>query len=229
MTTVGGKIQQIGRALFKDGDTGQLVQERDGALLTGDITSLYNDWIRAGKVWEAHFATETGTATVENNTAIDLTEPFFRMAAKSGKVIVPISVKIAAAVVWETADEVVVIAADTDAGASGGAAPDVRNLAVGSTSTSIGANDNGVDTPLDGDSAITEGTITNARVLDNHHFLTGGLYLPYEYNALKGDGWTYIEGPGTFLVYVARTSSTVDVFYSVKWAALDAAELKAAA
>lgn len=227
MTTVGGFVQQVGRSLFRDGDPAQLAQYRDGSLATGDITALYNTWLRAGKVWAAHFATETGAATVENNTAIDLAEPFFRMAAKDGKIIVPISVKIAAAVIWETGDEVVVIASDTDAEASGGALPDIRNLAVHNGSQiAIGDGDNGVNNPLDGDSPITEGTITNARVLDNHHFVTGGLYIPYEYNALKGDGWCMIEGPGTFLLYVARTTTTVEVFYSVKWAVLDSGELR---
>ncbi|KKK74237.1 hypothetical protein LCGC14_2885790, partial [marine sediment metagenome] len=200
-------------------------QFRDGSLVTGDITSLYNSWLRAGKVWEAHFATESGTATVENNTAIDLTEPFFRMAVKAGKVIVPISVKFAKAVVWETGDEVVVIATDTDAAASGGVAPDIRNLAIGTANTQIGDGDNGVQNPLDGDSPITEGAITRARVLDNHHFVTGQLGTPYEYNALKGDGWSMIEGEGTFLVYVANTTTTDEVFYSVKWAVLDSGEL----
>ena len=225
MTTVGGFVKQVGRALFNDGDPGQLAQFRDGSLVTGDITSLYNSWLRAGKVWEAHFATESGTATVENNTAIDLTEPFFRMAVKAGKVVVPISVKLAKAVVWETGDEVVVIASDTDATASGGAAPAIRNLAVGTANTQIGDGDNGVQNPLDGDSPITEAAITRSRVLDNHHFITGELGVPYEYNALKGDGWCMIEGEGTFLVYLANTTTTDEVFYSVKWAVLDSGEL----
>ncbi len=225
MTTVGGFVRQVGRSLFKDGSPGQLAQFRDGSLVTGDITSLYNSWLRGGKVWEAHFADEAGTATIENNTAIDLLEPFFRMAAKPGKVIVPISVKLASAVVWETGDEVVVIASDTDAGASGGVAPDIRCLAVGTAGSQIGDGDNGVTGALDGDSPITEGSITNARVLDNHMFITGGIHLPYEYNILKGDAWSMIEGPGTFLVYLTHTTTTEELFYSVKWAALDAGEL----
>ena len=225
MTTVGGFVRQVGRELFKDRNSAQLAQNRDASLITGDITSLYNTWLRAGKVWEAHFATEGGTATVENNTAIDLTEPFFRAAVKAGKVVVPISVYISSAVVWETADEWVVGAYDTDAAASGGAAPDVRNLAVATGSTAVGDNDNGVDTPLDGDSAITEGTATNFRVLKNGHHLTGGLYIPIEYNILKGDEMAMVEGPGVFGVWLARTTGTVEVLYSVKWAALDADEL----
>lgn len=229
MTTVGGKIRQIGRALFADGETGQLVQDRSGALLTGDITSRVDGWLRAGQVWEAHFATSTGTATIENNTALDLAEPFFRFGVKAGKVIVPIKVKIAAAVIWETSDEVMVAVADTDAAATGGAVPTILNLAVGTASTAIGDGDNGVNTPLDGDSPITEGTVTNLRVLDLHTHVTGELGKPYEYNILKGDTVAYIEGLGTFLVYAARTTTTVEVHYSVTWAALDAAELRAAA
>ena len=228
MTTVGGYIKQIGRELLGDGDHGQLAQNRDSSLVTGDITSLYNTWLRAGNVWEAHFATESGTATVENNTAIDLTEPFYRMSAKSGRLIVPIQVKIASAVVWETGDEVVVGMSDTATYNTGGAAPDVRNLAVNNGSLSaIGNNDSGVVNAFDGDAVLTEDTVTNVRVLDNHHFLTGGLHLPYEYNILKGDPMGMLEGAGSFLVYVARTTTTNEVFYTVKWANLDAAELRA--
>ncbi len=228
MTTVGGFIQQIGRTILKDGGPGQLAQNRDESLITNDITSLVNTWLRGGKLWEAHFATEGGTATVESNAAIDLTEPFFRMAVKSGKVIVPISVYVAPATVWETGDEWIVGAYDTDAAATGGALPDIRNMVVNNGSQpAIGDNDNGVNNPLDGDSAITEGAVTNFRVIKNGHELTGGLHLPVEYSILKGDAMGMLEGPSVFGVWLASTSG-IEVLYSVKWAVLDSAELRAA-
>ncbi len=225
MTTVGGFVKQVGRALFKDDASGQLAQLRDGSLNTSEISSLVQSWTRAGKVFGAQFATEGGSATLENNTALDLTEPFYRMAVKSGKVIVPISVYIAGALVWDTGDEWLIGAYDTDAGAAGGATPDIRNLAIATAGAAVGDNDNGVSDPLDGDSPITEGATTNLRVLKTGHFLTGGLHLPLEYSILKGDDLTMIEGSSVFGVWLARTTTTLEVFYSVKWAALEADEL----
>ena len=98
-------------------------------------------------------------------------------------------------------------------------------MAVATASTEVGDGDNGVSNPLDGDSPITEGTTTNFRVIKNGHHLTGGLYIPIEYSILKGDDMCMVEGLGVFGVWLARTTTTVEVLYSVKWAALDADEL----
>lgn len=226
LAQITGIAQQQGRAISADGTPVNPYFNRGGAIGTSSIQSLYDQWLRAGKVFEAHFATEGGTATIENNTAIDLTEPFFRLTVPATKVVVPIQVKIAPALVWETADEVVLYAADTDTYSSGGAATDVRSMFISNQGLKNPVS-SAVTSVFDGDSVLTEAALTNPRIIDVAGFLTGGLHVPYEYNILKGDPWAFINGPASFAVAVSRTTTTLEVLYTVKWAELDSSELGA--
>lgn len=225
MTEIAGRVQQQARSVAADSNSNSPgYVNRGGALEINSIQGLYDRWVRAGVVFSAQFATAGGLATIENNTAIDLTEPFFRLTVPASKAIIPIQVKIAAAVVWETGDEVVLFAGDTDTYNTGGAAATVRSMFIDNQGTGNPAS-SAASSVFDGDSALTESTLTNPRIIDVHHFLTGGLHLPYEYNILKGDPWTYIHGPASFGVMLARTTTTVEVLYTVKWAEIDKNEL----
>lgn len=219
-----GKVQQQSRQIASDGGNTSVHVNRGGAMEVNSIQGLYDRWLRAGQVFEGHFATEGGTATIENNTAVDLTEPFLTMGIPASKAVVILQVKVASAVVWETGDEVVMYASDTNVSATaGGAAADIRSLFIDNQGTGTPAST--AVTLFDGDAALTDGTLTNPRILDVHHFLTGGLHLPYEYNVLQGDPWFYIRGAASWGLMIARTTSTVEVLYTIKWAELDKNEL----
>jgi hypothetical protein len=224
MTDIRGFIQQQSRGVTPDGTWNNAYRNRGGQLEVNSLQGMYDSWLRAGRVFSAHFATEGGFATLENNTAVDLTEPFWRATVPAATVMVPIKIKVVPAVVWETGDEYILYTSDTDTYTTGGAASDVRGLFIdnqgsgnplSSTLTSV----------YDGDSALTEGAVTNPRILDFGHFLTGGLYLPYEYNIFKGDPWTMIHGPASICLMIARTTTTIECAYSVIWAELDKNEL----
>lgn len=219
-----GKVQQQSRSVASDGGNTSVHVNRGGAMEVNAINALYDRWVRAGQVFEAHFATEGGTATIENNTAIDLTEPFFRLTVPASKAIIPIQFKMIGAVVWETADSVVMYAADTDTYTSGGAAADVKSLFIDNTDTGTPLSSAATNV-RDGDSALTEATLTNPRIIDVHTFLTGGLFIPYEYNILKGDPWFYLHGAAAWCVAAARTTTTIEVLYTAKWAEIDKNEL----
>lgn len=224
MTDVRGFVQQQSRSIPSDGNWASAYVNRSGGFEVNSIQGQYDSWLRRGIVFEGHFATEGGTATIENNIAVDLTEPFLTMGIPASKAVVIIQVKVAAAVVWESGDEVVMYASDTNVSATaGGAAGDVRSLFIPGSGTGQPASS--AVTFYDGDAALTDGTITNPRILDVHHFLTGGLHLPYEYNVLKGDPWFYIQGAASWGLMIARTTTTVEVLYTVKWAELDKNEL----
>ena len=217
-------VQQQGRANGSDGVYGAAYRNRGGQLEVNTVHGMYDSWLRAGKVFEGHFATEGGTATIENNTAIDLTEPFILLSAPSSKVLVPIKIKVAPAVVWETGDEYILYTSDTEAYSSGGAAMDKVNFAaVSGADSSLGTS--ALAQAWDGDSALTAAALTNPRIIDFGHFLTGGLHLPYEYNILKGDPIVMLHGAGSVMLMIARTTTTVECAYSVVWAELDKSEL----
>lgn len=219
-------IQQQNGGTTADGSSGKAQGLRDGSLITADPASLYQKWLRAGKVFEAHFATETGTATIEANAAYDLTEPFFRLCVPSSKLFVPIQVKITPTTVWVTTDGITLMASADAADVvvnAGGAAPDVRNLAVvNANESSLG--DTAMTSIKDGDSVITEDALTSVRIIDNIVYRTGGLFEPYEYNILKGDPMAIIHGPGRFLVQ-AMLAGALECQYTIKWAELDKSEL----
>lgn len=225
MAEMGLNVQQQGDGNGSDSTTRTAAGTRMGELFTAEPGSLYNRWLRAGKVFQGQFATEGGTATIENNTAIDLTEPFLLLDVPSSKILVPLFVKIAPAVVWETGDEIVVYTSDTLGFSAGGAAMDVRNMAaVSSLDSALGST--ALTSAVDGDSVLTMAAATNVRLLDVHHHITGNLAAPYIYNAINGQNpMVMIHGVGSFAVMCARTTTTVEVLYTVMWAELDKSEL----
>lgn len=215
MTTVGGFVAQRSDDRYDEGDPARLKQFRDGGVLTA---SQYDMLVKGGRVFNGQFATAGGLATIENNTAVDLTEPFLRVSIKSGHTLIPLFIKVGGAVVWETGDEYILYTSDTDTYSSGGTAMTVRNLAQRSTSATA-VRQTQTANAYDGDSALTEGAVTNPRVIDSGHFLTGGLNLPYEYSAMNGNRpYTMIEGPGSLCLMIARTTTTVEAFYTMQWA-----------
>lgn len=225
MAEMGVSVQQQGRsALNSDGTTVTAAALRGGEIVTSSVDALYSQWLRAGQVFEAHFATEGGTATIEQNAAMDLTEPFFRLTVPSSKIFVPIRVKVSNQAVWTTADAIVLLTSDTDTYSSGGAAPDVRNLAaVSSLDSALGST--AMTSIYDGDSVLTEAALTNPRTIDVKHFLTGGLFIDYEYNILKGDPMVMVHGPSSFLAACKLAAAGAEVLYSVVWAELDKSAL----
>lgn len=220
MSEMGGSVQQQSRSVGSDGRTQNVTINRGGDLT---IAQQYDRWLREGRVFEAHFATPSGTATIEINTTYDLTEPFFRFTVPSSIVVVPIRVLVTPTTVWVTTDGITIGTSDTDTYTSGGAAPVVKNMAAVSSLDSA-LKTSSVTNIYDGDSVLTEAALTNPRILDAKVFRTGGLFVPYEYNILKGDPATMIHGPSSFWCN-AMLAGAFEVQYSVMWAELDKAEL----
>ena len=221
MAQIGINVQQQGYSLAADASTRTVAGNRSGALVTSSPQAMYDQWLRSGKVFEAHFATEGGSSTIEANATYDPTEPWFRLTVPSSKVMVPIKVKVTPTTVWVTTDMIVLSASDTNTYNTGGAAPDVRNLAaVSSLDSALGTT--AMTSVFDGDSALTENAMTNERIIDITVFRTGGLFLPYEYNILKGDPMVMVRGS---FVANAMLAGALEVHYSVVWAELDKNEL----
>lgn len=216
MTTVGGFVNQTSNDVQGEGDAVRLSQLRNGGLVTA---SQYDLLLRGGRVFNGSKDVPGDLATLENNTAIDLTEPFLRVSIKSGYSLIPLYITVQPAVVWETGDEYILYTSDTDTYSAGGDAMLVRNLAQNTANKSV-VRQTQSQNAYDGDSALTEGAVTNARVLDAGHHLTGGLYLPYEYNAMPGQKHpaTVIDGPGSLCLMLARTTTTVECLYTMVWA-----------
>ena len=223
-TSIMGYVKQQDYSTHADSAYGAISANRDGALVINDAQGLYDRWLRAGQVFEAHFATPTGTATIEANATYDLTEPFFRMTCPSSKVLVPIQVKITPTTVWVTTDGITLMTSGTSTYNTGGAAPAVRNMAAVSSLDSE-LESTAMTSVFDGDSALTEDTlVAPIRVIDNIVYRTGGLFIPYEYNILKGDPIVMIHGPSSFLVQ-AMLAGALECQYTVKWAELDKSAL----
>ena len=223
-TSILGYVKQQNYSNHVDGAFAAINANRDGALVVNSAQGLYDRWLRAGQVFEAHFGTVLGTATIEANATYDVTEPFFRMTCPSSKILVPIQVKITPTVVWVTTDSVTLMSSGTGTYSAGGAAPLVRNrAAVSSLDSELGATS--MTDIYDGDAALTEGTlVAPIRVIDTKVYRTGGLFESYEYNILKGDPWTMIHGPSSFMVQV-MAAGALEVHYDVVWAELDKSAL----
>ena len=222
MAELGLRVQQQSDSLAVDG-TGVVTGagDRERALFTGDMQSKYRQWALAGRVFQGSSDTALGLTTVENNTALDATEPFILLDAPSSIILVPLYVKIAPAVIWETGDEVAVFTSDTAGYSAGGDDMTVTNMAAHS-SVGSALRASVLTAAKDGDAAMTSVAATNPRTVDVHQHLTGNLAAPYVYNAINGDNPpVFIHGAGSFQVMLARTTTTVEVLYTVIWAELD--------
>lgn len=223
MAELGGAVQQQGYSLAADGTVRTGAMNRSGALVTTSPAAMYDQWLRSGKVFEAHFGTITGTSTVEANATVDATEPFFRLTIPSSKVMVPIRVLVIPTVVWATTDFIMIVSSDTDTYNTGGAAATVRNLAaVSSLDSALGTT--AMTSVYDGDSVLTENALTNPRLIHVRDFRTGDLGGPFEYNILKGDPMAMIHGTSSFVMFM-QAAGALEVHYSVVWAELDKNEL----
>lgn len=223
MTLLGATVQQQSRSVYTDGNDGNLRMTRGGQLEINSMAGLIDSWIRQGRVFETHAATEGGLTTIEANASFDLTEPFFRLTIPSTIVFVPLYVKVATSAVWTTADLIMMGCSDTDTYSSGGLACN--------TAMSLFVDNQGTGTPrssavtnlYDGDTVLTEGTVTNPRILDVWSAVTGNLYSPYLWSVLAGNIPPYIHGPASF--WMVEKGATQEVLYSVIWAELDKNEL----
>jgi hypothetical protein len=219
MTEIAINVQQQSDGITADGRTRTVAGDREGALFGGTNEEKYRQWLAAGKVFSAQFGTPGGTATLEANATLTLTEPFFRMTVPSSHVLVPIRVLVNNIAVWDTADAMYLFSVDTNTYSSGGAAPDVDNFA------NPGSGDSALGTVsctniYDGDSALTESAQTNPRLMHVQTKLTGDLFSSFEYNILKGDPMHMIHGESSFYV-VFENGGAEEVHYSVIWAELD--------
>ena len=221
MVEIATKVQQQSDTIATDGPTAHSVRgDREGALFGGTNEEKYRQWLVAGKVFEAHATGADLQAEAEIGVKLNFVEPYWRASLPSSIVVVPIKVKVEAVTVWVTASEFAVYTSDTDTFTTGGAESDVTNLAnVSSLDSALGTT--ACTNIRDGQGGLTEGALTNKRILDMELKTTGGLFSPYEYNVLKGDTLTYIHGPAAWGVVVAPGSSAIECMYSVVWAELD--------
>ena len=226
MTEIAASVKQQGYTTQADqsGSSVRTLQaDREGALFTGDISSKYRQWLLAGNIHMTGGGdSPIGLATIENNTSLDLTEPIFLMDVPSSKVVVPIMIKVAPAVVWETGDEYALYASNATGYSAGGddLSAVIENAAVeGSGDSEISAT--AITSIYDGDAALTMAAVSDVRVIDAGHFLTGELGKPYEYNVLKGDVPVYLHGVSSLALAIARTTTTAEAFITAVWAELD--------
>lgn len=223
MAELGLNTKQQGYSISADGGNGvaRTAQgDREGALFVGDMQSKYRQWLLDGRVFQGSTDTAYATTTLENNTALDQTEPFILLDAPSSIVLVPLYVKIAPAVIWETGDEIMAITSDTAGYSAGGDDMTVTNMAAVNSGDSA-LRSSVLTAAKDGDAAMTAAAATNPRLVDIHQHLTGNLAAPYVYNAINGDNPpVFIHGAGSFQVMLARTTTTVEVLYTVIWAEL---------
>jgi len=220
MTEIAGRVQQQSDSIAVDGTGATTIRaDREGALFDGSISSKYRQWLVAGKVFEAHFATEGGTSTIEANGTVDLTEPLFRLTVPSSKILVPIRVRLSPTTVWTTADAIFQTTSTGDTYSSGGAVPDVRNMAaVNASDSALGST--ACTSIFDGDSGITESALVSPRAFGHQSYVTGNLAANYDYSILKGDPMIMIHGSSSWQIHAILTGAH-EVHYSILWAELD--------
>ena len=225
MVEIAGAVKQQGYDTTADGQTRSAAINRSGGLVTSSPQAMYDQWLRGGKVFSAHFATEGGSSTVEANATVDLTEPCFRLTVPSSKIVVPISVRFDYSAVRVTADAMFMTTSEGDTYTSGGAAPQVNNLTVlAAADSAINSATSSCTNVFDGDSALTEAALVNPRQFGAKYWTTGGLFAPYEYNILKGDPMIMIHGSSSWQVQAILTGA-LECLYEIVWAELDKSEL----
>lgn len=220
-----GTVQQQGRPLGTDNSSGGLYRNRGGQLEVNAVQGMIDAWTREGLVFSSEFTitqAATLTATIEANATVDLTEPFWRMAIPSGYIVVPIFVSVQSETVWVTADYILQWYSDTNTYSAGGASTTVRNLA--HPASGISALNTSVCTVLDGDSALTESTLTNPVLFGAKAFVTGGLFEQYKYSIAAGDPVHYLRGAGAWGL-TAKANAAHEVLYQVVWAELNKNEI----
>ena len=220
-----GNVQQQSSGTTTDGSTRTIAMNRSGAAVISSPQAMYDQWLRAGKVFSAHFATEGGTSTIEINATIDLTEPFFRLTVPSSKIVVPICVNISTTAVKATGDALLMTTSEGDTYTSGGTAPQINNLTVlAAADSAINSATPSCTNIFDGDSVLTEAALVNPRQFGSKFFKTGGLFVDYEYNILKGDPMVMIHGSSSWQIQ-AIMAGALECLYEIVWAELDKAEL----
>lgn len=225
MAELGLSIQQQGRANGADSTIATAAGNRGGALVTSDPRAMYDQWLRAGKIFEGGAAPAT-TVTVAQNASFDLTSPSLHIGVPSAKVFVPIQISIQNVAVWTTADGVITGTTDTSGYTSGGVAMTMagRNLAsVSSLDSALGVT-SATSLFLAG-STLVAPALTNPRILKQQYFNTGGLFAQYEFNILKGDLFTMVHGAGSILTWVKLAAASATCLIYAVWAELDKSEL----
>ncbi len=218
MSDLTAATQQQSRGIVPDGSSGGLHVNRGGQLEVNAIGGLVDSWIRQGRVFETHAATEGGLTTIEANATFDLTEPFFRLTVPSTMVFVPIYITVVTSAVWTTGDLIMLWASDTDTYNTGGLACNTpMSLFLDNQGTGT-PRSSGVTSLYDGDSVLTESAVTNIRILDQFGWVTGNLWAPYVWSIFNRPP-VYIHGPASF--GMVEKGATQEVLYSVIWAELD--------
>lgn len=225
MTDFAGAVQQQGAGNGADGTSRTVAVNRMGAVVTSNPQAMYDQWLRAGKVFEGGAAPAT-TVTVPQAAAFDLTAPSLHIGVPSSKVFVPIKISIQNVAVWTTADGVIVYTSDTSGYTSGGVAMTMagRNMAAVSSADSALGTTAATNLYLAGSSLVAP-ALTNPRIVDQKYFNTGGLFAQYEYNILKGDPMIMVHGVGSILATVKLAAAGATCLIHAIWAELDKSEL----
>ena len=186
--------------------------------------ALVNQWMSAGRVFYSGTpAVGTPETMSAAGTAFTLTAPSIRYTIPAGALVVPIHAAVSGTRVITKDDLFVVIVSETDTYTSGGeACKAARNAVVEGDASQLRST--GVTNLLHSDTAIVEDALVNYRVLKTvkHEGVVGEVDAPWEpeYNILKGDPMVYIQGPGSFLVFVIRETTAAEAEWSMSWAEL---------
>lgn len=217
------KVQQIGPAVKRDGDTGLLTMNRERALQINSREALVDMWTRQGRVWHGGTpAPQTPETMSGAGTALTLTAPSLRFTVPAGAVVVPIHVQAAFTQVTAKNNLFAVLATASDSYTSGGEAITPYNAVV--------LPDNANEIPstvtnlLNSDTAIVEGALVRPRTLkivQCEALADSAMPNEYEYNILKGDSMVYLVGPASFLVFIVQETTAAEASWSMSWAVLD--------
>jgi len=220
-----GVIDQFDDALGADAQWEAIRQNRDHALQVNSREGLVDKWTRDGRVFIANNPVigqpETMSAA---GTSITLTAPSIRFTIPSGMIVVPIHVAASNTRVITTDDLFAVIATGSDSYTSGGDAVlmTAKNAFIQPASAAL--RPSGVTNLHYSDTALVEAALVNPRLLKRikHEGVVGEVDAPWEpeYNILKGDPMVYIQGPGSFLVFVIRETTAAEAEWSMSWAEL---------
>ena len=209
----------------QDGTWASGFATREHAHYINSREGLVDAWTRDGRVFIANNPVigqpETMSAA---GTAITLTAPSIRFTVPAGIMVCPIHVAVSNLRVITKDDLFAVIATGSDSFTSGGDAVlmTAKNALIQPNSASLRSS--GVTNLHYSDTAIVEAALVNPRLLKRvkHEGVVGEVDAPWEpqYNILAGDPMVYIEGPGSFLVFVIQETTAAEAEWSMSWAEL---------
>ena len=225
MTDLRVFTDQYGAGVAQDGAWAAPFATREHNMYVNSREGLVDAWTRDGRVFIANNPVigqpETMSAA---GTAITLTAPSIRFTVPAGIMVCPIHVAVSNLRVITKDDLFAVIATGSDSFTSGGDAVlmTAKNAVIQPNSASLRSS--GVTNLHYSDTAIVEAALVNPRLLKRvkHEGVVGEVDAPWEpqYNILAGDPMVYIEGPGSFLVFVIQETTAAEAEWSMSWAEL---------